>query len=107
MTQQEYEKAKRECWEEFNDIVRFQTHPSDPMNAFGAAFDRAYTLGKQEKNADTVMQGWVCRDEDEGLFLYEDKPIREDGRAYCKPSVWVGEVITRLDGEIIPRPHMG
>lgn len=53
MTQQEYEQKKRECWEEFNDIVRFQTHPSDPMNAFFQAFDRAYSLGKQ---TETITQ---------------------------------------------------
>lgn len=49
MTQEEYSQLQSKCWEEFNDIVRFQTHPSDPMNAFFQAFDRAYALGKEKE----------------------------------------------------------
>ena len=34
-------------------------------------------LGKQEKDADTVIQGWVARDENERLCLYQNEPKRE------------------------------
>lgn len=115
MTQQEYEKAKRECWEEFTTI-------SPQYKAFSFAFDRAYNLGKQtetitqaeiedaakdyaydidgsdwerqrardgfvdganfalgkqEKDADTVIQGWVARDANpHRLYIYGCKPLR-------------------------------
>ena len=50
MTQQDYEKAKVECWE---DYTRKCAH--EGKSAYGAfcfAFDRAYALGKQEKDAE-------------------------------------------------------
>lgn len=34
-------------------------------------------LGKQEKDADTVIQGWMARDENERLCLYLNEPKRE------------------------------
>lgn len=34
--------------------------------------------GKQEKDADTVIQGWVARDEDGHLFMYSTKPERDE-----------------------------
>lgn len=158
MTDKEYQEKKRECWEEFNDIVRFQTHPSDPMNTFFQIFDRAYALGrqtetvtqeeieneavdyafaenkkrpdarrdtapeymsedlidafkaganfalgKQEKDADTVIQGWVARDEDGRIYLYEDEPKRENGKPYGKPSEWVSEnIMTKLSVASFP-----
>lgn len=73
MNNQDYEQKKRECWEEylaFND-------EEYSKSAFSYAFDRAYALGKQEKGADTVIQGWVCRDADGFLSLYKDKPTRD------------------------------
>lgn len=33
--------------------------------------------GKQEKDAGTVIQGWVARDENERLCLYPNEPKRE------------------------------
>lgn len=35
-------------------------------------------LGKQEKDADTVIQGWVAVDDDGDLFLYRTKPARDE-----------------------------
>lgn len=50
MTQPEYEQKKRECWEEFIGNDGF---PTETMRqCFNYAFDRAYTLGKQEKDAE-------------------------------------------------------
>lgn len=54
------------------------------------------------EDADTVIQGWVARDEDEGLFLYKDKPTREDGQPYGELSVWVASLIIRLDKNSFP-----
>lgn len=74
MTQQDYEQKKCECWEEFKREV--QCLPVSRHDVFCAAFDRAYALGKQEKDADTVIRGWVARDCDGDVFLYQNKPDR-------------------------------
>ena len=50
MTQQDYEQKKCECWEEFKREV--QCLPVSRHDVFCAAFDRAYALGKQEKDAE-------------------------------------------------------
>lgn len=53
MNKEEYEKAKVECWE---DYTRASSH--DGKSAYGAflyAFDRAYTLGKKEKDAEGTL----------------------------------------------------
>lgn len=42
-------------------------------------------LGKQEKDADTVIQGWAARDEDGHLFMYCTKPERDEAL-----QVWMG-----------------
>lgn len=146
MTQQEYEQKKRECWEEF-----CRMNPSHNKSIFAKktldfAFDLAYALGKQEKDAeevltcekckvlyhfrmaeackignnpesdywigyskaiqdlfglegepcveprhlDTVIQGWVARDLDGEVFLYENKPERGDGE-------WLGRISSEFD----------
>lgn len=77
MTQKEYEQKKHECWEEF-----CRANPSHNKSIFAKktlefAFDRAYALGKQEKDADTVIQGWVARDQDGYISLFKDKPTRD------------------------------
>ena len=46
MTKPEYETKKRECWEEFCQ------HIVDEEEAFYNMFDRAYALGRQEKEAE-------------------------------------------------------
>lgn len=71
------EQKKRGCWEEY-----CQTHPlcDTPVMRlnFNWTFDRAYALGKQEKDADTVIQGWACRDNNSlnAQVLIGDKPKR-------------------------------
>ena len=55
MTEQEYKQKKCECWEEFkrtNLDGEVQWQPVNRYDVFCAAFDRAYALGKQEKDAD-------------------------------------------------------
>ena len=51
MTQQEYNKAKRECLLDF--CIEHDCYITPEVGGiFGAAFDRAYTLCKQEKDAE-------------------------------------------------------
>ena len=54
MKQQEYEKKKRECWEEYCEL-----HPKYviPAPHFEFIFDRAYALGKQEKEVEEMKSG--------------------------------------------------
>lgn len=49
MTQEQYDQQKRECWEEFIGNDGF---PTETMRqCFNCAFDRAYTLGKEDISA--------------------------------------------------------
>lgn len=73
MPDKEYQDKKRECWEEF---MRSTDKIITPRDAFFYAFDRAYALGKQEKDADTVIQGWVARDKGGTICLYNEYPER-------------------------------
>lgn len=88
MTQSEYEQKRRECWEQF---LRLGGTEGGRLTAeaFVLAFDRAYSLGKQETkqetDADTVIQGWVARDSDGNLFMFSIKPERDEAL-----QVWVG-----------------
>ena len=52
---------------------------------------------------DTVIQGYVARDEDGRIYLYEDEPKRENGKPYGKPSEWVSEnIMTKLSVASFP-----
>lgn len=37
-----------------------------------------FALGKQDKDADTVISGWVARDCDGDVFLYQNEPDRNE-----------------------------
>lgn len=106
MTQQEYEQKRAECWEEFkrtNLDSEVQWQPVNRYDVFCAAFDRAYALGKQEKDAeDTVFQGWVCRDEDNTLTIFygSNKPSKEDGDDYW--NAVFGDSIEYLPQNMFP-----
>lgn len=55
MTQPEYDQQKRECFVKFcKDNGIDQEVNISIFDAFDQIFDRAYALGKQEKDADTV-----------------------------------------------------
>lgn len=144
MNNQDYEKARQECWDAlYNELLKdeVQWQPVSRKEIVNFVFDRAYTLGKQketitqeeiekaskefaksiidsfgcngvpcgisdirlmiadgfksgafftlgkqEKDADTVIQGWVARDKSGDLFVYRTKPIRN---IYTKR--WEGE----------------
>lgn len=47
-------------------------------------------IGKQEKDAETVICGWVARDMDGEIFLYENKPER----GY---NEWLGGISSEFD----------
>lgn len=85
MTDKEYQQKKHECWKEIWAPYREEVFMSDYGNdilviadkVFKTAFDRAYALGKQEKDAEnTVIQGWVARDKSQFLGLYPWQPKR-------------------------------
>ena len=123
MTQQDYEQKKKKCWLQFCREKGIDKEVNISIyEAFDSIFDRAYSLGKQEKKAksmqlsdvkqkidawmdshteeevyeclkkygavedvDTVIQGWVARDEDGHLFMYCTKPERDEAL-----QVWMG-----------------
>lgn len=90
MTQQEYEKKKRECWDKFwseiSSAIAFTSEAPDLMKKqINKIFDRAFALGKQKKDTDTVIQGWAAREGDGALALYSTKPER-----YEKSLLWMG-----------------
>lgn len=112
MNNQEYEQKKRECWKKFckSNELYGQVHVL-VLAAFKYAFDRAYALGKQEikqeikqeTDAETVISGWVARDSDGDLNFYVDKPKRENGKPYGKPSEWGSvNVMTKLSVASFP-----
>lgn len=106
MNNHDYEKARQECWDALRKELldgEVQWQPVSRYDVFCDAFDLAYALGKQEKDADTVIQGWVARDEDGRIYLYDDEPKRENGKPYGKPSEWGSvNVMTKLSVASFP-----
>lgn len=79
MTEQEYEQKKRECFNGFCKRYRIEEPSEQNIESFDWIFDHAYALGKQEKDADTVIQGWVARDDGERWHERElPKPSRKE-----------------------------
>lgn len=113
MTQPEYELKKEECWEELWDEISgnidFAPGVDDRMKEhIYDTFDRAYALGKQFGNseqvdADTVIQGWVARDDGERwhereLHLFtRNKPERRK-----LMGDWMGRPSMMLDHSLFP-----
>lgn len=84
ITQEEIEKA---AWDYAKDAYYpapdYGWYESDDEqmkevleNTFKAGVN--FALGKQEKDAGTVIQGWVSRDKDKVLILWESKPQRNN-----------------------------
>ncbi len=86
VTQEEIEKAAEEYSQSLGKNRDVSWHDAEYGFIAGANF----TLGKQEKDADTVIQGWVARDLDGEVFLYENKPERGDGE-------WLGRISSEFD----------
>lgn len=104
MTEQEYKQKRRECFVKFcKDNGIDQEVNISIFDAFDQIFDRAYALGKQEKDAEyTVIQGWVCRDEDNTLTLFygSDKPSKKDNDDYW--SAVYGNTLEYLNQNLFP-----
>lgn len=79
MTEQEYEQKKRECFNGFCKRYRIEEPSEQNIESFDWIHDHAYALGKQEKDADTVIQGWVARDKTGYLVLHYKEPHRTLG----------------------------
>lgn len=81
ITQEEIEEAAEKYAEKEMEYVYSEEWDSEYVQGLieSAWYDGAnYTLGKQEKDADTVIQGWVARDEVAiRPALYTSKPLRQ------------------------------
>lgn len=56
MTQQEYEQKRHDSWIRFKTETMFMVDE----DAFKAAFDRAFVLGKQERDAEKSKEKLMC-----------------------------------------------
>lgn len=77
MQNKDYENKRRECWEEYkreNLDGEVQWQPVSRYDVFCAAFDRAYALGKQEKDAEETPISERLYEEEkgqlEGIYYY-------------------------------------
>ena len=66
-----------------------------------------FALGKQEQDADTVIQGWVCRDKkDDALNLHAEEPYRTQSGYQIgdKPDWWESDCASflPLDKNLFP-----
>lgn len=89
ITQEEIEKAAEEYAvqkteqyipESYGDMRHRRIAERFDSHDMGQAFEDGvnFALGKQEKDADAVIQGWVAADDDGDLFLYRTKPARDE-----------------------------
>lgn len=95
ITQEDVNKAAREAvrieffcescaWKNDCDLCGGENTAFDccecPADSFEDGFKAGanFALAKQEKDADTVIQGWVARDCDGDVFLYQNKPDRHE-----------------------------
>lgn len=99
ITQEEIEKAA----EKFADDIKIPASIPGIMVPFinGIAHDSYLQgaqdfLGKQEKDAeDTVIKGWVARDADGDMFLYQNEPDRIE-------ITWFGYMMHSLPKDSFP-----
>lgn len=73
VTQEEIEKAATEFADREYEIGEVDW---DALHK-GYCHGMKDALGKQEKDADTVISGWVARDQDAYISLFEDNPERD------------------------------
>lgn len=96
MNNQEYEQQRRKCWEEYVNLLN---HNSAARYVFDKIFDRAYALGKQEKDAEgeemltvsaiTVREMYAANER-----IKTDAPDKELGRT----SAHINHVLRCLFG---------
>lgn len=107
MTNKEYNKAKEECWKTVKKELDLHYWGGPTLDIVSHTFDYAYALGKQEKDADTVIQGWVCRDKkDNALNLHAEEPYRTYSHYNTddKPDWWESDCASflPLDNSLFP-----
>ena len=74
MNKEDYVKAKIKCLERLKRVLNQSRGITE---VFDYTFDCAYALGKQEKDAeDTVISGWVARDNGGFISLFSYCPNR-------------------------------
>ena len=106
ITQEEIEEAAEKYAEKEMEYVYSEEWDSEYVQGLieSAWYDGAnFTLGKQEKDADTVISGWVARDEDADCpRLYNHKPFRK--KEGFKDGLWSYglEIGLRLDPSLFP-----
>lgn len=91
ITQEEIEKAAKE----YSDRLGKSRDVTWNDAEYGFIAGVNFALGKQEKDADTVISGWVARDENKSLYLYEKRPVRNHNE-------WVEETVIILDDDLFP-----
>lgn len=86
--------------EQFRPQLSPEYDVTDLVDAFVAGAN--FALGKQENDADTVISGWVARDEDDSLTLFygSDKPSKKDNDDYW--SAVFGNTLEYLPQEMFP-----
>lgn len=96
MTQQEYEQKEQKKLECYRELKKQDSSGLLSIASFEFIFDRAYALGKQEKDAEeAVIQGWVAIDEAYGqCFLHTEKPIQK-----AQPIADTGDYDTVWDSD--------
>lgn len=82
---------------------QYEVCNSEFVQEIMVAFEQGanFALGKQEKDADSVIQGWVARDSNESLYLFCLKPRRV---RYPRSSdgVWMSRAVEKLDPSLFP-----
>lgn len=76
ISQEEIERASVEYADK--TARQYEVCNSEFVQEIMVAFEQgtSYVLGKQEKDTDTVIQGWVAQDRDGEIYLYENEPKR-------------------------------
>ena len=104
ITQEEIEKAAKKYAAEVDKNIRDLYGNIPDAIMFGECAAESFregvkfALGKQEKDADTVIQGWVARDDDgQLLYLYGSMPTRGI-------NMWNGHgsLLMPLDAKLYP-----
>lgn len=108
ISQEDVEKAAEEyCDQHSEEIIERQQddcktwNPLEEgiMNAFIVGAN--YALGKQEKDADAVISGWVARDSNGNLYFYRCKPERVR-YINSNDGLWMSETINELNSDLFP-----
>lgn len=100
MTQPEYEAKKRECWEEFLQKHEISGADGVTADAFIMAFDCAFAIGKQEKDAEETPISERLYEEEksqlEGLYYYLKRKADEQENDYVSVAI-LFEAMERLE----------